>query len=107
MSRSAASVSSSARPLAWLLLIQEGQNAIPVRRFKLEQALVLQLRFGLTAVVSGCGFGLVSSSPERPGHDEAGPAWRPEPETRQKVADLGHRRQECGQAHQAAAGAAG
>src|SRR3954453_21399726 len=41
MSRSAAPVSSSARPLAWLLLIQEGQNAIPVRRFKVEQALVL------------------------------------------------------------------
>src|SRR3982751_5335320 len=40
MSRSAAPVSSSARPLAWLLLIQEGQNAIPVRRFKVEQALI-------------------------------------------------------------------
>src|SRR3954468_18702435 len=36
--------------------------------------LVLQLRFRLTAVVSGCGLGLVSSSPDRPGHDEAGPA---------------------------------
>ena len=68
---------------------------------------VLQLRFGLTAVVSGCRLGLVFSSPEGPSHDEAGPAWRPEPETGQKIADLGHRRQERCQAHQAAAGVAG
>jgi transposase len=64
-----------------------------------QNALVLQLRSGLTAVVSGCRLGLVSSSPEGPGHDEAGPAWRPEPETRQKVADLGHRRQKRREAH--------
>src|SRR5690349_2094585 len=70
-------------------------------------SLVLQLRFVLTAVVSGCRLGLVFSSPEGPSHDEAGPAWRPEPETGQKIADLGHRRQERCQAHQAAAGVVG
>src|SRR3954451_6504317 len=69
--------------------------------------LVLQLRLSLTAVVSGCGFGLVFSAPEGPRHDEAGPAWRAEQETRQKVADLGHRRQQRGKAHQAAAGTTG
>src|SRR3954463_15916424 len=74
---------------------------------QVRNALVLQLRFSLTAVVSGGGFGLVLSSPERPGHDKAGSDWGPEQETRQKVADLGHRRQQRGQAHQAAAGTAG
>src|SRR3954470_10558410 len=69
--------------------------------------LILQLRFILTAVVSGGGFGLVSSSPDRPGHDKAGSDWGPEQETGQKIADLGHRRQERCQAHQAAAGVAG
>src|SRR4051812_14584539 len=49
----------------------------------------LQLCFSLTVVVSGCGLGLVLSSPERPGHDEAGSDGGPEQETRQKVADLG------------------
>src|SRR3954447_12443067 len=72
-----------------------------------ENALILQLRFSLTAVVSGCGLGLVLSSPERPGHDEAGSDRRPEQETRQKVADLGHARQQRCQAPQAAAGTAG
>ena len=37
----------------------------------LSELLVLQLCFGLTAIVSGRGLGLVLSSPERPGHDEA------------------------------------
>src|SRR5829696_6358449 len=74
---------------------------------KVEKALVLQLRFGLTAVVSGGGFGLVLSSPDRPGHDEASSDWWSEQETRQKIADLGHRRQQRCQAHQAAAGTAG
>src|SRR5215207_1345064 len=69
--------------------------------------LVLQLRFGLTAVVSGCGFGLVPSSPKGPGHDEAGSDRWPEQETGQKIADLRHRRQKRCQAHQAAAGTAG
>src|SRR3954462_13223329 len=69
--------------------------------------LVLQLRFSLTAVVSGGGFGLVLSSPVQPGHDKAGSDWGPEQETRQKLADLGHRGQQRGQAHQAAAGTAG
>src|SRR5215210_5822731 len=69
--------------------------------------LVLQLRFSLTAVVSGCGLGLVLSSPERPGHDEAGTDWWPEQETGQKITDLGHRRQQRGKAHQAAAGTTG
>src|SRR3954471_17555425 len=72
-----------------------------------RDALVLQLCFSLTAVVSGGGLGLVLSSPGRPGHDKAGPDWGPEQETRQKVADLGHRRQQRRQAHQAAAGTAG
>src|SRR5215211_3476875 len=69
--------------------------------------LVLQLRFSLPAVVSGFGFSLVFSPPEGPRHDEAGPAWRPEQETRQKVADLRHRRQKGCQARQTAAGTAG
>src|SRR3954464_10290499 len=72
-----------------------------------RSCLVLQLRFSLTAVVSGGGFGLVLSSPERPGHDEAGSDWGPEPETRQKIADLRHGWQKRCQAHQAAAGTAG
>src|SRR3954464_2968533 len=70
-------------------------------------SLVLQLYFSLTAVVSGCGFGLVLSSPKGPGHDKAGADRWPEQETGQKIAHLRHRRQERGQAHQAAAGAAG
>src|SRR5215207_7785063 len=69
--------------------------------------LVLQLCFSLTAVVGGCRFGLVLSSPERPGHDEAGSDRWPEQNTRQKIADLGHARQKRGKAHQAAAGTAG
>src|SRR3954451_25377023 len=69
--------------------------------------LILQLRFSLTAVVSSGAFGLVSSSPERPGHDEAGSDRWPEQNTRQKIADLGHARQQRGQAPQAAAGTAG
>src|SRR4051812_33988462 len=73
----------------------------------MKDVLVLQLRFSLTAVVSGCGFGLVPSSPKGPGHDEAGSDQRPEQETGQKIADLRHRRQKRGQAHQAAAGTAG
>src|SRR3954463_3597956 len=71
------------------------------------EALVLQLRFSLTPVVSGGGLGLVLSSPERPGHDEAGSDRGPEQETGQKIADLRRRRQKCCQAHQAAAGTAG
>src|SRR3954463_4081319 len=74
---------------------------------QVRNALVLQLCFSLTAVVSGGGLGLVLSSPDRPGHDEASSDWWPEQETRQKVADLGHRGQQRGQAHQAAAGTAG
>src|SRR4051795_1221169 len=70
-------------------------------------ALVLQLRFSLTAVVGGCRLSLVSSPPERPGHDEAGSDRWPEQNTRQKIADLGHARQQRGQAPQAAAGTAG
>src|SRR3954447_15123741 len=69
--------------------------------------LVLQLRLSLTAVVSGGGLGVVLSSPERPGHDKAGSDRRPEQETGQKVADLGHARQKRREAHQAAAGTAG
>src|SRR3954451_22489464 len=69
--------------------------------------LVLQLRFSLTTVVSGGGFGLVSSSPVRPGHDKAGSAWGPEQKSGQKIADLGHCRQKRCKAHQAAAGTAG
>ena len=46
---SALHTSSSARPSAWLLLIQEGQNAVPVRRFKVEQALALQLHLLICA----------------------------------------------------------
>src|SRR3954470_9448274 len=69
--------------------------------------LVLQLRFSLTAVVSGGGFGLVSSSPDRPGHDKAGSDWGPEQKSGQKIADLGHCRQKRREAHQAAAGTAG
>src|SRR5215207_1392970 len=69
--------------------------------------LVLQLRFDLAAVVSGCRFSLVPSSPGGPGHDEASADWGPEPETRQKIADLGHRRQQRCQAPQAAARTAG
>src|SRR3954469_24217121 len=70
-------------------------------------ALVLQLCFSLTAVVSGGGFGLVLSSPERPSHDEAGSDRWPEQNTGQKIADLGHARQQRGQAPQAAAGTTG
>src|SRR3954469_23618876 len=69
--------------------------------------LVLQLCFSLTAVVSGGGLGLVLSSPERPSHDEAGSDRWPEQNTGQEIADLGHRRQQRGQAPQAAAGTAG
>src|SRR3982751_4992164 len=69
--------------------------------------LVLELCFSVTAVVSGGGLGLVLSSPERPGHDEAGSDRGPEPETGQKIADLGHARQKRRQAPQAAAGTAG
>src|SRR3954468_14605168 len=69
--------------------------------------LVLQLYFSLTAVVNGCGFGLVLSSPKGPGHDKAGADRWPEQETGQKIAHLRPRRQERGQAHQAAAGTAG
>src|SRR4051812_50047334 len=69
--------------------------------------LVLQLRFSLTAVVSGGGLGLVLSSPERPGHDKAGSDRWPEQNTGQKIADLGHARQKRGQAPQAAAGTTG
>src|SRR3954451_1929862 len=76
-------------------------------QFTPDRGLVLQLRFSLTAVVSGGGLGLVLSSPERPSHDEAGSDRRPEQETGQKVADLGHARQQRGQAPQAAAGTAG
>ena len=72
-----------------------------------ETALILQLRFSLTAVVSGGGFGLVSSSPVRPGHDKAGSDWGPEQKSGQKRADLGHCRQKRREAHQAAAGTAG
>src|SRR3954453_20846730 len=70
-------------------------------------SLVLQLRCGLTAVVSGGGLGLVLSSPKGPGHDKAGSDWGPEQETGQKIADLGHCGQKRCQAHQAPAGAAG
>src|SRR4051812_7377982 len=74
MSRSAAPVSSSARPLAWLLLIQDGQNAIPVRKFKVEQALVLQLRlrtgFALMPLpVTVLGHGLMDAPPQRPAEE--------------------------------------
>src|SRR4051794_41610082 len=79
----------------------------PSDSVQVRTALVLQLCFSLTAVVRGGGLGLVLSSPERPGHDEAGSDWWPEQETRQKVADLGHRRQKRCKAHQAAAGTAG
>src|SRR4051812_5826341 len=78
---------------------------LPVR--SRHDHLVLQLRFSLTAVVSSGGFGLVSSSPVRPGPNKAGSDWGPEQETRQKIADLGHRRQKRCKAHQAAAGTAG
>src|SRR3954466_10784644 len=71
---------------------------------KVGIALVLQLCFSLMAVVSGGGLGLVLSSPERPGHDEAGSDRWPEQNTGQEIADLGHARQKRGQAHQAAAG---
>src|SRR5215218_2073446 len=69
--------------------------------------LVLQLCFGLTAIVSGRGLGLMLSSPERPRHDEAGSDRGPEQNTGQKIADLRHGWQQRGQAHQAAAGTAG
>ena len=59
---------------------------------KVGIALVLQLCFSLTAVVSGCRFSLVPSSPERPGHDEASSDGWPEQNTGQKIADLGHGR---------------
>src|SRR3954447_489683 len=72
-----------------------------------ENALVLQLCFSLTAIVSGGGFGLVLSPPERPGHDEAGSDRWPEQNTGQEIADLGHARQKRGQAPQAAAGTTG
>src|SRR4051812_49587616 len=72
-----------------------------------KEVVVLQLRFSLTAVVSGGGFGLVSSSPDRPGHDKAGSDWGPEQKSGQKIADLGHCRQKRREAHQAAAGTAG
>src|SRR4051812_12268956 len=72
-----------------------------------KEVLVLQLRFSSTAVVSGGGFGLVSSSPDRPGHDKAGSDWGPEQKSGQKIADLRHRRQKRREAHQAAAGTAG
>src|SRR3954471_16206225 len=75
--------------------------------FAPEHSLVLPLRFSLTAVVSGGGFGLVSSSPVRPGHDKAGSDWGPEQKSGQKIADLGHCRQKRREAHQAAAGTAG
>src|SRR5215211_2855658 len=87
--------------------VQEGQTARHHKQFKLEQALVLRLCFGLTAVVSGGGLGLVLSSPERPGHDEASSDGWPEPETGQKIAELRHGWQKRCQAHQAAAGTAG
>src|SRR4051794_41839458 len=79
----------------------------PTRQRSAAKHLVLQLRFSLTAVVSGGRLGLVLSSPEGPGHDEAGSDWGPEPETRQKIADLRHGWQKRCQAHQAAAGTAG
>src|SRR4051812_21364452 len=72
-----------------------------------ENALILQLCFSLTAVVSGGGLGLVLSSPVRPGHDKAGSDWGPEQKSGQKIADLGHCRQKRREAHQAAAGTAG
>src|SRR3954462_10615900 len=52
-----------------LLLIQEGQNAIPVRRFKVEHALALQLQRPAFEVSLLCG-GLMSAPPSRPSHDE-------------------------------------
>src|SRR4051812_45178070 len=69
--------------------------------------LVLQLRFSLTAVVSGGGLGLVFSSPDGPGHDKAGSVWGPGQKSGQKIADLGHCRQKRREVHQAAAGTAG
>src|SRR3954451_10522562 len=84
------------------------EKPFPAGRSTAEDAespdLILQMSFGLTAVVSGGRFGLVLSSPERPGHDKAGSDWGPEQNTGQKVADLGHCRQKRRQAHQAAAG---
>src|SRR5215207_3946615 len=74
---------------------------------KVGIALVLQLCFSLTAVVSGCRFSLVPSSPERPGHDEASSDGWPEQNTGQKIADLRHGWQKRCQAPQAAAGTAG
>src|SRR3954447_18859445 len=50
---------------------QDGQNAIPVRRFKVEQALALELRFSFDVSVS-CD-GLVSAAPHRPSDDVSGP----------------------------------
>src|SRR3954452_6299505 len=77
------------------------------RQRSATKQLVLQLRVSLTAVVSGGGFGLVLSSPVRPGHDKAGSDWGPEQKSGQKIADLGHARQKRGQAPQAAAGTTG
>src|SRR3954467_8618367 len=72
-----------------------------------SSTLVLQFCFSLTAIVSGGGFGLVLSSPERPSHDEAGSDRGPEQNTGQKIPDLGHARQKRREAPQAAAGTAG
>src|SRR4051812_36165879 len=71
-----------------------------LRPLKRPHGLLLQLRFSLTAVASGGGFGLVSSSPVRPGHDKAGSDWGPEQKSGQKIADLGHCRQKRREAHQ-------
>src|SRR3954464_1301235 len=48
---------------------QEGQNAIPVRRFKVEQALTLQLQQPAFEVSLLCD-GLVGAPPSRPSNDE-------------------------------------
>src|SRR4051812_31770504 len=47
---------------------QDGQNAIPVRKFKVEQALALQLHVPFQVCVL-CG-GLMSAPPSRPSNDE-------------------------------------
>src|SRR3954453_1384498 len=47
----------------------DGQNAIPVRRFKVEQALTLQLQQPAFEVSLLCD-GLVGAPPSRPSNDE-------------------------------------
>ena len=73
---------------------------------KTAAALVLQLRI-ISLVVTECGGGLVTTSPQRPSEDEGLSSGRPDKKASQEIADFGHARHEGGHADQAAIGLGG